>query len=169
MYTAVKAAAITIDDAEDLSESSLSRVASKFRVVLFGIGKTVYAPPDQPALQVLLQYRNLYELAIRDLQARVARNESIPEDVHQRATSLLDKMWRIIIECMREFNKATSAKARLLSAEKMAIMRIAPPAYTVPNPGYTPPPIPHAAKTSSITKPVDHDLVILDPADPEIN
>jgi hypothetical protein len=144
---------------DEPSEESLSRIASKFRVVLFGIGKTLYAPPDQPALQVLLQYRNLYELSVKDIQAYLERNEPIPSEVHNRATSTLERMWGIIRTCMQEFNKSMHNKARLLSAERQALMRYTPPKHTVPNPGYS-----HVPQAS---QPTD-DLIVLDPAEPHV-
>ena len=148
---------------EDRSESSLSKVAEKFRVVLFGLGKTLYAPPDQPALQILLQYRNLYELSMREVQQRVERNEQVPDAVHHRTLDLLDRMWRIVIDCMREYNKGTTAKARLLSAEKMAMMRITAPTYTVPNPGYT-----KIKPTHPPAQDPPDDLIVLEPKDPDV-
>jgi hypothetical protein len=154
-----------IDDT--VSEESLSRVASKFRVVLFGLGKTLYAPPDQPALQVLLQYRNLYELSVKEIQAHLERNEPVPITTHDRAMSTLERMWGIIRVCMQEYNKAMHNKARLISAERMSLMRITPPTRTVPNPGYSAVP----SRTSTVPTPrEEHDeLVVLDPAEPHVH
>jgi hypothetical protein len=145
-------------DADELSEESLSRIASKFRVVLFGVGKTLYAPPDQPALQVLLQYRNLYELSVKEIQGHIERHEAVPPATHARAMSTLERMWGIIRVCMQEYNKAMYNKARLISAERLTHLRLNPSRQTVPNPGYSTVPT-HNDET---------DLIILDPTEPSI-
>jgi len=144
---------------DDRDESALSRVAEKFRVVLFGAGKTLYAPPDQPALQVLLQYRNLYELTMSDIQHTVQEHKRVSASDFNRASSLLDKMWHVILECMREYNRATNARARLLQAERFQAMRYSPQLHTVPNPAFD----------TSYNKPDNHleisEPIILDPTD----
>ena len=161
---------------EDRSEANLSQVVQRFKVVLFGLGKTIFAPPNQPALQILLQYRNIYEVALRDMQQRSDRGEPIPTEIHLRAVQVLDKMWDLVLQCMKEANKATYAQAKLIQAERIARLQVAPREIPrVPNPGFTqvpqdkPPEQP--AIPAELVAPLDpppDDLVVLDPADPVI-
>jgi hypothetical protein len=157
-----------IPEVEDRTEASLSKVAASFKVILFGAGKTMFAPPDQPALQILLQYRNLYELALRNLQryALADNTDPIPHAAFAEPTALLDKMWQIVHQCMVEYNRSVQAHAKLLSAERVVVLNRTPVLpSTIPNPGYSRVPDKPATSNSpdSSSTPDPAEPIVLDP------
>lgn len=95
-----------------------SAAAARMRVTLFGPSKTTHARSDQPALQILLQLRDLYEKALERAQSPTANGHDI-----DRAERIAVKMWDIIHACMAEYNRSVVEHTRLQQAERAIAAR----------------------------------------------